>query len=100
METEEFPGRIDNVSRFLFEPLFQEFFHTHFPDEAKPLAILALRIGKSRFSGNLPHFRLREVPDRKKRMRELKLIQSGKEISLVLIWIDSFEEMVHLIPDP
>lgn len=97
MLSHNFSVRVEDVPRLLREAFLEELLHTHLPDEAESLTVLALRIRQSHPPRDLAHLRLRQVSDRKDRMRELELIESREEIGLVFIRIESFEE-VKLAP--
>jgi len=74
--SDDFPARVEDVSGLFRQAFLEELLHTHLPDEAEPLAVLALGIGQTRPPRDLSHLRFGQVSDRKHRMRELKLIES------------------------
>ena len=87
------PLGVNNISRLLFEAFFEEFLHAHLSDKTESLAVFPLSIRQTCFSGNLPNFCLMKVSDREKSVRKLELVESRKEIGLVLGWIDSLIKM-------
>lgn len=78
--SEHFPLDVEYIPRLLVEAFFQKLLHAHFPDETKPLTVPSICVRESCLLGDLAHLGLVEVSDREKRVRELKLIESGQEV--------------------
>lgn len=68
MRTDDASSRILDRSTLGFDMFFEEAGKIDLADEAQPLRILAVGIGQSYTSGDVPHLGFEQMPDRKKRL--------------------------------
>ena len=84
--------QLDDRTRSLAEVLGDELVELHLTQEADPLRVLAVGVGKIRGGGDCSNLRLRQTADWKRKRRQLCLREMREEVRLVLVRIPRHHE--------